>query len=421
MLKSSISTVLTSVAMAGVALVSAIMTARALGVEGRGVLAAALLALSLSRGAGQLGLGQSFSLLVRRREIGNPSRRALSSSGVVALSGGLISFSLIALAPVTDDPGLGVSIVFTAVIASVADFQVNALRIDSSLKTFNYARMGFPALTTTLIGASWWWLGDLTPSSVVICTTVSALTISLATAPILTRAARAYARPNATPVPWRRYLTLAASFQGLALLGLLLNNVDMIYMMFIGSAEAFGLYSAAYGLSRLISPLPLAVGNALFARYVGHSRDDQEAVETALLVFRLLFLPLALIGCIGTALAPFAIPALLGKEFEEAWPIFSILLFEAALGGLAYLLAQHFQAEGRVGIILKRHLASFVPILCLIWFIPRDRPAIGLACLILLSAGVRLLMTLRQFKQVYPLQPIMYLPRMRDIAQLRNL
>lgn len=422
MLKSSLATVAASVTMALVGLASAAITARALGVEGRGVLAAALVTLSLARGAGQLGLGQSFSLLVRRGQLSKPGKYALVSSGVVAIGGGAVAAGIIAIAPVTEDRIFVYCILMAAAVATIADFQVNALRIQSSLKAYNYARVLYPTFTTLLVAGVWWKLGYLTPMHVIVSSIVAATFLIFGVGLALSRLGAAHrSSPGASKGSLRRYRNTAVSYQGLAVIGLIINNIDMLYLMFKGNAATFGLYAAAFGLSRIVSPVPMAVGNALYARFAGASPEGGAAVATSLLVFRVLTPPLFAVCCIGALISPWAVPAVLGDQFKHAWPAFSVLLFEGAMGGMAFLLAQHFQAEGRVNVVLKRHLASIVPTLLLIWFIPQGNTGLGLACLILLSSFIRLLVTVRQFRVLYDLPRIRWFAGRSDVQKLRSL
>lgn len=219
---------------------------------------------------------------------------------------------------------------------------------------------------------------------------------------------------NRKPLSPGRFIALCFGYYGTTVLGLILVRADMIFLAVVNNLSQFGLYSAAYGLSRMIIYVQNAMGTTLFSRTAGTllgTSHDADIGRESLRVFRLTLWPMLALACCISFLSPWVVSVVLGWQFALSAVPFSILLFEGVIGAGSWLLAESFNAVGKSNTVLVRQLGSFVPLVALIWFIPPDSAAVWLATLLLLCALVRLVITLMLFRGVFTIPVSIWLSK----------
>lgn len=416
MVKSWLVTVFTSGILALLGLSTSAVLARALGVEGRGILASAMLLAMLAAGIGQFGLGPAIVFQARSSGGVTLRSRAVTTTLIIATSGAGIAWALVLVAPGLVSSVRDWTVAFGAATAALT-FITAAAQIDLRLVAFNYLRIAAPGLS--FLGLLLFWrAAGLTVSTAIGIQCVIALACVAIGLPWLRGRLSRCASPTAcrADTSWIAYLRLGAGYQGTALLGLALNNIDNIYLLAVNNPWQFGIYASAYSMSRLMAAAQNAVGTAIFAQFAGTHISSGIATVATLRAFRITFIPMLGVALAVTLVAQPLVATLLGDSFSSASVPFSILLFEAVIGGASWLLAQQFNAQGRPGKVFVRQLISIVPVALLIWFVPSNAPATGLAILMLISAMTRLAVTLVIYQRVFNVKRVRMAPARDDVA-----
>lgn len=134
---------------------------------------------------------------------------------------------------------------------------------------------------------------------------------------------------------------------GIDLLGVLSDRVGQALVVGFLSAASMGLYTIAFGLSRVLNTFEDAIISVLLPKTAARPLEEVVAltgraarVSTCLTV--LAVVPLMILG-------PFFLELLYGDRFTAAVPVFRILLIEVLLTGTTWVLAQTFMAVDRPG------------------------------------------------------------------------
>ncbi|MBB1039793.1 oligosaccharide flippase family protein [Dietzia sp. DQ11-44] len=400
MFRTSALTIVVSLALALVSLVNASVTARALGVEGRGLLASALLVVALAQGLGLLGLGQAFVFHGRNDRLLGDGRRHLSAAlGLVLLLGCLVAAVLVPFGPLVTVAVIASITVTLGGIATGFDLLVACARFEPTLRLFNWLRALGPTLATLSIVLVWAFV-PLDVTVVLALQTASTLIAGFVGFLALRRMlGGSLQSPSTGGLSVPEFLRSGLGYQGINATGLFLAQAHMFVVMSVGSLAGFGLYSAAYGLSRMVSPIQASIGNVVFAHSVGSAESGRG--EAAMRALRITFLPLLILAGLIAAVSPWLVQLLLGREFAAAARPFTILTIEAVVAGAAFILGQHLQAVGRVRAVLAVSALSMIPILMAAVTLDEGNVVVGMAWLMLLASSLRLIATLLVYRKQF--------------------
>lgn len=378
-----------------VAFATAVLTARLLGPENRGMLTACALVVTLGAGATQFGIANSI-LFFRARGWTASHRHVLLVPMLIvgisaAVSGNLSAAELFSGRLSAHAPSLTALVATTALLT----YCIALAQASPGLLAFNIMRSSAPTLVLVSIFALYVLDLDVTYDLIVlmqlIFTTV-VLTFGLCWA------YREFAIKDDVfrkPVPAKDMVAHSFNHHTTALLGLFLVNVDKIILMQVGDAKALAFYALAFSLSRPLGMLQDAASVALFSKYVGKDESDIKiGVER---IFRTTFIPALLVAIPVAAAAHLFIPLLLGQPYQPVALPFAILCMEAVVGAASWTLAQRFNAGGRPGLILARQAVSVVPIVAMLLLLPGALSSTVLALLMLLGAILRLATTFAMF------------------------
>lgn len=381
------------------ALVTAFLTARVLGPEGRGLMSAGLLVAGLSSGVAQFGIAGS---LVYHRGAGARfvyRRMMLIAASVVAIvTVPLAYLGLRLLYPSHLEQHVGL-IVGLSVATAVFLFSLTLTQANHDLRAFNVARVVPPLICALFLCTAL--VADVAIRYVHVLAVVLFATAAVGVVCTVLLYQQFGRDALSEPPAWRhfsRVLGYAWKHHGVALAGLVLVNIDKIYLLALGDAASFGIYTLAFAVTRPLGAVQEAAATATFARYAG--RPKSELSEAVALSYRASFLPMLVVAALVALFAPLLVPFLFGPRFEPMVIPFVLLAFEAVIGGASWTLAQRFNADGRPGIVLIRQLFVAVPVLALLPFLPRENTGSYLAGLLLLGAACRLGVTLAMFPLV---------------------
>lgn len=397
MLKTWLETLLSAIGAALLAFLSSVITARVLGPEGRGLLAAAMLLANLSASVAQLGLGPAY---VYHKRVHGHWRWdiLLGAAGIVIV---IIAASLTLLARAATTKGAEFSATTLALLASAVAMMSLLLSLsqeEATLRTHNLVKVFAP--TSALLGLILVWQADQLNVQNALWIQLGANTATVA---ILLQwlikelvRQRNFSSETALLEQVTAYARHALKLHATAILGLALNNIDKVYLYLIGSIRDFGLYSVAFTTSRLLGTFQETLSTTLYTRFAG--QNDKHATNSVQLAFRLTLVPLLLLGSIAGLFGTLALEIIFGKAFAPAGLILAILLIECIIANSSWLLTQEFNAAGKPGLVFLRQAVSAIPVLALLPFIPASNPLIWIASLLLLSSTIRLAVTLLLYR-----------------------
>lgn len=312
-------------ALPAAALLTGPLLARALGVEGRGEVAAVLAALVMVSYLAPLGMQEALVYTLGRRLVS--LRRAVRVSVEVALVSGAVAAGLLALlAPLLLRDAPEVVALLRAVTITLP-----LLVLGTCLRGMAQAqhRFGLTARERWVLGAGriaiivpLFLAGALTVTSAVWASALLPLVGALALLPALRRQGAAPAPADDALRSGRRlllgYSSRSAPGTMLAVLG---NRLDQLLIAPLAGVAPLGLYAVAASLAEIPLQGANAARDVVFA--TSSSRDDPSLVARAA---RLMVLVAAPVSLAGILLTPLVIPLLFGDDFAPAVPLAQILL-----------------------------------------------------------------------------------------------
>ena len=340
-------TMLAQVGITAVNVATGILTARLLGPAGRGEFAAAALWLLLPSMVAVAGLQSGVVYLSRRNPAQAPS---ILVAGLLTGGGAylLAAFgSMMALPSLLHDYSPAVVTLARAAVLSAA-LNVGMLLARQSLlgtrqmHLFNLSSSGSPLAYLLLLLAVLPFY-PLTPGFAVAAQVMASVLMLVPTLWWVTRGWHwRTLRPLVVLRPLAAYSVKAA---GVDLVTVFAWNIDRLVLVGLISPAAFGLYTVATSLARLISVLQTALSSVTLADLANREAADIEAyVHRAV---RMMFWTLAA-ACAGGWLAGGVLMRLVyGASFALAVPIFYVAMLESSVSCLSQVLVEAFLASGR--------------------------------------------------------------------------
>ena len=398
LLKSSGTTLMTTVAVTAIGFITSVITARALGPEGRGLLSGALMIATLAGNISLFGLANSF---IYHKGAGRPfNYKLFMVASLLFVAAFSVVLGFLGL-QITDETRLHDQLILILCLSSITAAQgyFYALsQLHDGLHFFNLMRfllvIGNLILLLVLL-----LVYDVIDFKYILIT-------QMLVSGGLTLLGIVWASKNkvwdgaasaAQPATWKDMLGYGISHHGTVVLGLLLVNFDKITLLHIGTIIEYGFYALAFTTSRLIGAVQEAVSTALYSRFAG--KDINELSRNVRIAFRLTFAPMLVLAAIGAMLSPWLIVWVYGESFASTTIPFAVLLFECVISGASWTLAQRFNAGGRPGLVFVRQFISVLPVFMALPFLPEQNIHVYLSVLMLLGAILRLSVTLG----IYPL------------------
>lgn len=328
------------------------LLARALGVDGRGEVAAALAPAALAASVATLGMPDALTYLTARHP--RVTRRALAWAGALSTALGLLCLAAVwGLLPflTSGDAQLG-RYVLVAMALAVPLLCVGALRgaamgrqmwREVALESFTNVSLRV-ALLVALFAT-----GRLTPLSAVVVTSVTPLVAGVVYWRLLRRPPQESTGDAAGEQPPDDVLRALVAFGSRVWLGsvasMLLARVGQVLMVPLSSTRDLGLYSVAVTVSDVPLLVALAAAGALMG--VGARSNDPVQVATSTRLGVLL----GCAGCLGLgALVPFVTVPLFGEDFAGAVVPTLLLIASAALCVPGLMTGASLAAFGRPGL-----------------------------------------------------------------------
>lgn len=149
------------------------------------------------------------------------------------------------------------------------------------------------------------------------------------------------------------------------------TRIDQLILGGIASAEALGNYSIAVMLSELLWLVPMALGQVIYNR-IAESKDQTANIELVKKTHRIVWSFLFVCTLIALLAGPYVIPFVYGNDFSGAILPFLVLLPGTLLMVSARLLDKLFTASGYISVTNKvQIISSIISIILYIILIPR--------------------------------------------------
>jgi enterobacterial common antigen flippase len=324
--------------------VMAVLTARVLGAEGRGLFAVMLAIAAFGVQFGNVGLSSSVAYLAalqpdsRRQLLGLTIIGGLLAGSTVATLFLLVTLGMPALAPLPPALLLPAALSIPAALLLLLTLQFllgsNRVRLYNVLQLAKEAAVLIALVAAVVLGARgvmpyfWVWLAG----------------VGAAAAAALWVAVRGEGAPVA---PGIDLLSRALGYGGRAYLAMLFSYAVLHFDLFMVArmlgAAAAGHYSVAARLAAMLYLLPAAVGTLVFVTVPGLSQGSRDfAIRTARRV-GIVLLPAALLAAV---VASPLVRILFGTEFLPAVVPFQILLPGIVALGINTVFMQYFAGRG---------------------------------------------------------------------------
>ncbi len=203
---------------------------------------------------------------------------------------------------------------------------------------------------------------------------------------------------------------------GIDVLGTLSLQVDQVLVVSLLSADAMGSYVVVLSLSRMLSVFQTSVVMVLFPKAAGHSADKVLTMTgNSARISGLVSLVCGAIVCLA---GPGLLRVLYGAEYASAAAALRILVLEAILSGVTFVLAQAFMALNRPGVVtLLQGIGLSLSVPLMLWLIPRYG-IYGAAIALLTSTCARLLLVCAGFRIFLKTTSPRIVPGWRDLQVL---
>jgi O-antigen/teichoic acid export membrane protein len=401
-------TLLVNILILGLGVVTGIVTARVLGPNGRGELAALIVGPQFLAHA--LTLGLPDALVYNHKRYPDRAPQLFSAALFLGIFMGAVATLIgVLLIPYWLTEYSPAVIRFAQLIMLLAPVGLMALILTSALQSreefalYNAMRY-LPPLLTLLALIVLVLRQSLTPFSAALSYVLPAVPVVLW---MLARLWKLY-RPhwNGLRLAANNLTSYGLRSSGIDFTGTLAYYLDRVLLVGLLAPGSMGLYVVALSLARMLNVFHTAVASVLFTKMSG--RPAEEVVGLTGMAARV-STALTLLAALGLAgFGPQILSLVYGQQFLGAVTVFRLLVLEVVLLGMAWVLAQAFMALGKPGWVTLLQgvgLSISVPLL-LVLVPPYGLEGAGLALLI--SATLRLVLALLSF----PLILKMRIPRL---------
>jgi O-antigen/teichoic acid export membrane protein len=406
--------------LAGMSVVTGIITARALGATGRGEQTAMGLWPLIIPYLLTLGMSTAVRYCIRRQpersaELFTVAMLVATVMSVVAIGVGVVfiphwlheySGSVVRQAQfmMLFAPQVALTLILTAMLETQGDFKLaNSTRVISTVLT----------------------LASLTVMAFMHVLTPSLTTLTYFVPPMLTSAWVAwklrafFARRLFDPRPGLKILgSYGLRSYGVDVLATLSQQIDQVLVVGLLSASAMGVYAIALSASRVLQLLHQAVVTVIFPNASGLAQE--RVVPVVARAARVSTVIATLFSAILAAALPFLIPLFYGRGYAGAIGVAQVLTLEALIGGLVYVLAQAFMASNRPGLVTAfQGLGFCVAVPCMLVLMPHFG-LMGAAVALLISTCARLAFLLASFRMILHVPMPQLIPTADDLVSFRR-
>jgi O-antigen/teichoic acid export membrane protein len=216
----------------------------------------------------------------------------------------------------------------------------------------------------------------------------------------------------------RLLLGYGSKAYGIDLIGSLSGRIGQALVVGMLNATSMGLYTVAMSLSRVLNTFESAIDTVLLPKTSARPIHEivvltGRAIRISTFLTFLCVVPLMFLG-------PFFLELLYGEEFVAATTIFRILLVEILISGTNWLLAKSFMAAGKPGVVtLLQGLGLSITIPLMLILIPRYELA-GAGLALLTSTTIRFFLVMGCYPVILKVAPPNLIINLEDIQYLKK-
>mgnify|MGYP002777204152 CR=1 FL=1 len=217
----------------------------------------------------------------------------------------------------------------------------------------------------------------------------------------------------------QRLLGYGIRSYGVDLMGTLSQQIGQVLVVGLLSPASMGMYTVALSLSRMLNVFQSSIVTVLLPKAA--ARPIPEVIALTGRAARVSMTFTLLIAGGVMLLGPFLLHLLYGNEFVGAVQVLRILVIEVVLSSTVWVLAQAFMAAGRPGIVTLLQgvgLGLSIPLM-LVLIPPYGLEGAGIALLI--STIARLIFILLNFPMVLKVPPPSLIMTQQDYALMRSM
>lgn len=416
--RNSVARLAADVSALGLSLISATVTARLLGLSGKGYYSSVLLLGGIFIVCFSAGLGEAAIIVVGR---GRVTIEAATSATTLAIAGlsvagavGFVAVGYLALGPhnLNEKVALlmgGLLVAININYNTLAAFLLFRERVVAVAGlAITAAALSTVALVVLVYGA------HLGTAGALLGTVMGAGVVLMATV-VLVRRSGIVLRPRWAPGYLRSVLPYGASLQVSNLLVLMTARVDLILVYRLRSAATAGGYSVALTIGTIVAAVPTAVSYASFPRLA--TLDDHDARILTAQLFRVGVVATLVAGAVVAALAPIAVPLIFGQAYRAAVAPTLLLVPGGVLWSGQWILCRAAAARGTTRPLLVSFVASCAAMVSLDFVMIGRCGGVGAAVASLIASGVGMVVSFLYYRRWgWPWRSM--IPRPADVAAL---
>ncbi|UIF89508.1 oligosaccharide flippase family protein [Cupriavidus sp. UYPR2.512] len=214
----------------------------------------------------------------------------------------------------------------------------------------------------------------------------------------------------------KKLATHGSKFWCIDFMAVLSAQLDKMFLVAFLAPNVVGVYAVAYGFSRILTQIQLAIATVIFPHAAG--KEISVVSLQVSLAFRISTVGSVVLAFIAIALGKFAIIILYGSQYADAYPIFAVLVVESIVSGGGWILSQAFNAIGRTEIIVLRQIVGAIITCVLMYFLTPELGAIGVAISLLIGALLRFIVTVGAFSTLLGIKTPRLLLNGQDLKYL---
>lgn len=393
-----IRTIGSSIAALLMTIVYSVLSARLLGADGRGTLAAIQLWPTVLAGSMTVGLQTAFVYYARqdRSRCAQFFAAGLCATFLVSILSAIVGWRLLSHAlPFLSTAQLHFAKIYLAFmlpVVSVSIYIGGCAQLIEDLRLFNVLKIVPIAFQVIAIISLYLSVG-ITPERLAIGTVVTQL-LALSWSTREATKSLGFSLKQ-TRVHILMLCGYGASVWAVEVLGVATQQIDKIWISGALSLRELGVYTLAFGMSRVVANIQNSAATILFPRNIGKPKG--EVVSSTAKVFRLTFWATLVVAIPASLLAIPLFPLVFGPDFAASGWMFPLLVLECILGTSSWVLAQAFNSLGKPHLIVTRQISGLLCMVTVAYFLVPRIGVWGVVLAMLTGALVRLVVTLLAF------------------------
>jgi len=333
-------------------LVSIIIIARELGVEGNGQYALAILLPTFMALFLSVGLTSSNIYFVGKKEFSLTTIYTTSiSMGIIIVTIGLAcGFLLVKFYGDRIFPNIPFEVLMIALFifpsSLMNSFQLSFLQAIEDFSTYNIVSLVQPILFLIMI-CGLYIFNILTLNNIVLSSLISPFLLLFISTFYVVQKGYAFKLSNYSSVYMKRSLSYGLRSHMSNLVAFVNYRADIFLLNLLATPVSVGLYYVAVQIVERLWILSQAMSTVLFPRFVSLQKDDEKRVRLIAKAFRIVIILTLLASLLLSIFGYYAIGLLFGEDFLDAYFAILFLIPGIVFGAGSRILANAIAAKGK--------------------------------------------------------------------------